>query len=146
MSLPSRMVSEIFLGCQQSTPGIVRHGACSAVAVAWHFKLCLDDHLGHTPVFSSHVPPACPDQGLGKEFPAVPRHMWVANNIITAPMWRRDVAQACGAKSFQICNDSLYQGTLPDLFLHTLKNAETFLSATSQKMSAGVLVQCFKCC
>lgn len=60
----------------------------------------------------------------------------MANNIIIAPTWGRDVAQALGAKSSQVCNDSLHQEILPDLFLPALNNDETFLLTTSQKMSA----------
>lgn len=64
----------------------------------------------------------------------------MANNNIIAPTWGRDVAQAGVAKNSQICNDSLYQGILPDLFLPALNNIETYLSTTSQKMSAGFLL------
>lgn len=50
------------------------------------------------------------------------------------------MAQTWRAKSSQICNDSLYQGILPDLFLPALNNAETFLFTSSQKMSSSFLL------
>lgn len=140
ISFPSSMVSEVFLECQQSTPGFVRHRACSAVTVTWHFKLCLDDQLGHIPVFLNHVAPAVLIRDWIRSSLQFPHHTWIANNIIIAPTWSRDVAQAWGAESSQICNKSRYRGILPDLFLHALKNAETFLSDTSQKMSASGLL------
>lgn len=92
ISLPNRMVSEIFLVCQQSATGIVRHGALPAVTVAWRFKLCLDDQLRCTPVFSNHLPPAAQIRDWVKSSLQLPCHTWMANNIISAPTWRRVVA------------------------------------------------------
>lgn len=86
------MMSEIFLVCQQSTPGIVRHGALPAVTVAWRFKLCLDDQLRRTPVFSNHLPPAAQIRDWVKSSVQLPGHTRMANNIISAPTWSKVVA------------------------------------------------------
>lgn len=92
ISLPRRMI-EIFLGYQQSTPDIARHRAHSAVTVAWHLKLCLDDQLGHTPVFLSNVPPAVQIRDWVRsslQFPV--RHQWLTTTSLPqheAGMWLR---------------------------------------------------------
>lgn len=75
-ALPRRMI-EIFLGYQQSTPDTARQRAHSAVTAVWHFKLCLEDQLEHTP-FLNNAPPAVQIRGWVRsslQFPV--RHQWL---------------------------------------------------------------------
>lgn len=92
ITLPRRMI-EIFLGYQQSTPDIARQRAHSAVTVAWHFKLCLEDQLGHTPVFLNNAPPAVQIRGLVRSSPQfLVRHQWITATSLPqheAGMWLR---------------------------------------------------------
>lgn len=92
ISHPRRMI-EIFLVYQQSTPDIARQRAHSAVTVAWHFKLCLDDQLGHTPVFLNNAPPAVQIRDWVRSSLQVPaRHWWLTTTSLPqheAELWLR---------------------------------------------------------
>lgn len=87
-ALPRRMI-EIFLGYQQSTPDTARQRAHSAVTAVWHFKLCLEDQLEHTP-FLNNAPPAVQIRGWVRsslQFPV--RHQWLTTSFPQheAGMW-----------------------------------------------------------
>lgn len=97
ISLPSRMVSELFWECQKSTPGVVkstpgvvRRRARSVVTVAWHFRLCWDDIF--LSVWIMFLQLSRPGPGEGVPCSSSATHRWLTTSSLPqheAGMWLR---------------------------------------------------------